>query len=198
MDYYAGIDVSLEQSSVCVVGSSGKIVRETKVASEPEALSRYFAELGLPIIRSGLEAEPLSQWLREGLVDAGFDVVLLETRHVKAALSAMTVKTDRKDARGIAQLLRMGWFRPVHAKSADAQATRALLVGRKLLQGEDIGTVTADGAHDTRRCHTAIIEREAIAIIPIPKHGRPWKEGCPAAIARNETRRATRHYGRAF
>jgi transposase len=62
--------------------------------------------------------------------------VLLETRHVKAALSAMTVKTDRKDARGIAQLLRMGWFRPVHRKSPDAQETRALLVGRKLLQSK--------------------------------------------------------------
>ena len=67
----------------------------------------------------------------------GFDVVLLETRHVKAALSAMTVKTDRKDARGIAQLLRMGWFRPVHCKSASAQeGKRALLVGHKLLQGK--------------------------------------------------------------
>lgn len=74
--------------------------------------------------------------MREGLVTAGFDVVLLETRHVKAALSAMTVKTDRKDARGIAQLLRMGWFRPVHAKSADAQATRVLLAYRKLLQAK--------------------------------------------------------------
>jgi len=134
MDYYAGIDVSLEQSSVCVVDSSGKIVRETKVASEPEVLLEHFADLGLPIVRVGLEAGPLSQWLREGLVDAGLDVVLLETRHVKAALSAMTVKTDRKDARGIAQLLRMGWYRSVHAKSADAQAVRALLVGRKLLQ----------------------------------------------------------------
>jgi len=88
-----------------------------KVASEPEALLQQFAELGLPILRVGLEAGPLSQWLREGLVDGGLDVVLLETRHVKAALSAMTVKTDRKDARGIAQFLRMGWYRPVHAKS---------------------------------------------------------------------------------
>jgi len=64
--------------------------------------------------------------------------------------------------------------------------------------GEEIGTVTADGAYDTRRCHTAIIDRQATAIIPIRKNGRPWKEDCPAAIARNETLRATRHYGRAF
>ena len=58
--------------------------------------------------------------------------------------------------------------------------------------------MTADGAYDTRRCHTAIIDRQATAIIPIRKNGRPWKEDCPAAIARNETLRATRHYGRAF
>jgi hypothetical protein len=64
--------------------------------------------------------------------------------------------------------------------------------------GEEIGTVTADGAYDTRRCHTAIIHPQAAAIIPIRKNGRPWKEDCPAAIARNETLRATRHYGRAF
>lgn len=136
MEHYAGIDVSLKESSVCVVDSSGKIVHETKVASEPEGLVRHFADLGFPISRVGLEAGPLSQWLRESLVEAGFEVVLLETRHVKAALSAMTVKTDRKDARGIAQLLRMGWYRSVHAKSPDARDVRALLVGRKLLQGK--------------------------------------------------------------
>jgi hypothetical protein len=81
----------------------GKIVREAKVASEPEALSAFLASLSLPLTRVGLEAGPLSQWLHAGLVQAGFAVVLLETRHVKAALSAMIVKTDRRDARGIAQ-----------------------------------------------------------------------------------------------
>ena len=65
-------------------------------------------------------------------------------------------------------------------------------------EGQRLGTVTADGAYDTRRYHTAIIDRQATAIIPIQKNGRPWKEDCPAAIARNETLRATRHYGRAF
>ncbi len=136
MDHFAGIDVSLEQSSVCVVDAAGKIIREAKVASEPEALVVFFREFGIEVSRIGLEAGPLSQWLRAGLVAAGFDVVLLETRHVKAALSAMIVKTDRKDARGVAQLLRMGWFRPVHAKSPGAQEIRALLVARKLLQAK--------------------------------------------------------------
>ena len=136
MEHYAGIDVSLEQSSVCVVDATGRIVREAKVASEPEALVRFFGQLGLPVTRIGLEAGPLSQWLHAGLAKAGFEVVLLETRQVKAALSAMVVKTDRKDARGIAQLLRMGWYRPVHCKSPPAQEIRALLVGRKLLQSK--------------------------------------------------------------
>src|ERR687890_844259 len=136
MEHYAGIDVSLELSSVCVVDSSGRIIRETKVASEPEALVGFFGQLGLPLVRIGLEAGAPSPWLHAGLTAAGFEAVLLETRHVKAALSAMIVKTDRKDARGIAQLLRMGWFRPVHRKSPPAQEVRALLVGRKLLQGK--------------------------------------------------------------
>jgi len=89
--------------------------------------------LGFPVTRIGLEAGPLSHWLYAGLTQAGFDVVLLETRHVKAALSAMVVKTDRKDARGIAQLIRMGWFRAVHAKSTSSQEIRALLTARRRL-----------------------------------------------------------------
>jgi transposase len=136
MEHYAGIDVSLEQSSLCVVDATGTIVREAKVASEPEALVSFFRQLGVKLTRIGLEAGPLSQWLHAGLAKAGFEVVLLETRQVKAALSAMIVKTDRKEARGIAQLLRMGWYRPVHCKSPPAQEIRALLVGRKLLQGK--------------------------------------------------------------
>src|SRR5512136_2804368 len=136
MDHYAGIDVSLEFSSVCIVDAKGKIVKEAKVASDPDALVAFVKDLDFPVARIGLEAGPLSQWLHAGLIAAGREVVLLETRHVKAALSAMTVKTDRKDARGIAQLLRMGWYRPVHAKSAPCKDIRALLVGRKLLQGK--------------------------------------------------------------
>ena len=94
MEHYVGIDVSLERSSVCVVDATGKIVLEAKVASEPEALVRLFGQLGLPLTRIGLEAGPLSQWLHAGLTEAGFEAVLLETRHVKAALSAMVAKTD--------------------------------------------------------------------------------------------------------
>src|SRR4051794_18152259 len=136
MDHYAGIDVSLELSSVCVVDATGRIVREAKVASEPEALVAWFGGLGIEVARIGLEAGPLSQWLFAAMRDAGFAVELLETRHVRDAFKAMPVKTDRKDARGIAQLMRLGWFRPVHCKSVPAQETRVLLTTRKLLQAK--------------------------------------------------------------
>ena len=134
MEHYIGIDVSLELSSVCVLDAAGAVVREAKVPSEPEALVRFTAELDVPIAYIGLEAGPLSAWLHDGLKAAGHEVALLETRQVKAALSAMAVKTDRRDARGIAQLLRMGWYRPVHRKSASSQEVRALLAARKRLQ----------------------------------------------------------------
>src|SRR3954452_12772745 len=134
MEHYAGIDVSLESASLCVVDATGRIIREAKVASEPEALIAWFSRLELTMTRIGLEAGPLSQWLYAGMRKAGLAVELLETRHVRDAFKAMPVKTDRKDARGIAQLMRLGWFRPVHCKSLPAQEVRALLTARKLLQ----------------------------------------------------------------
>jgi transposase len=134
MNHYAGIDVSLEASSVCVIDANGNIVREAKVASEPQALIAWFGSLGLSLTRIGLEAGPLSQWLYAGMRDAGLAVELLETRHVRNAFKIMPVKTDRKDAHGIAELMRLGWFRPVHCKSMEAQETRALLTARKLVQ----------------------------------------------------------------
>ena len=133
MKHYAGIDVSLECSSVCVVDANGKILREAKVASEPASLIAWFRLSGFDMERIGLEAGPLSQWLHAGLQEAGLAAELLETRHVRTAFRTMPVKTDRKDARGIAQLMRMGWFRPVHCKSVPAQEMRVLLTTRKLI-----------------------------------------------------------------
>lgn len=136
MDHYAGIDVSLECSSVCIVDATGKIAREGKVASEPEALIAWFASSGLTVVRIGLEAGPLSQWLYVAMRKADLAVELLETRHVHDAFKAMPVKSDRNDARGIAQLMRLGWFRPVHCKSIGAQESRAVLTARKLVQSK--------------------------------------------------------------
>jgi transposase len=123
----------LEWSSVCIVDATGKIVREAKVRSEREAVVEFLQATGLTFTRIGLEAGPLSQWLYAGLVEAGLSAICIETRHVKAALKAMTVKTDKNDARGMAQLMRLGWFRPVHVKTLVAQEIRALLTARRLL-----------------------------------------------------------------
>jgi len=136
MEHYAGIDVSLEYSSVCVVDAAGKIVREGKVASEPAALIGYFGALGLALSRIGLEAGPVSQWLYAAMKEAGLAVELLEARHVHDAFKAMPVKSDRNDAWGLAQLMRLGWFRPVHCKSMAAQELRAVLTARKLIQSK--------------------------------------------------------------
>jgi transposase len=133
MEYFAGIDVSLKESSVCLMDASGKIVQEAKVASEPEVVVGFLREQGDAAEPRGFGSRSAVAMAACWPVSAGFDAVLLETRHVKVALSAMVVKTDRKDARGIAQLLRMGWYRPVHCKSLRSQELRALLTGRKLL-----------------------------------------------------------------
>jgi transposase len=136
MNDYAGIDMSLESVSICVVDATGGIAREAKIASEPETVTAWFKALGFELSRIGLEAGPLSQWLYGGMKQAGLPVELLETRHVRNAFRIMPVKTDRKDARGMAQLIRLGWFRPVHGKSLPSQETRSLLVARKRLQGK--------------------------------------------------------------
>lgn len=104
------------------------------MASEPEALLRWIGEQDGSIAAIGLAAGPLSQWLHRGLTEAGQRVVLMETRQVKGALKAMPIKTDRRDAEGIARLLHLGWFRPVHCKSVSAQEVRALLGARKAVQ----------------------------------------------------------------
>ena len=125
MEQYAGLDVSLESTSVCIVDASGRVVRETKVASEPEVLVSLFQAHGVAMARIGLEAGPLSQWLYAGMKAEGLPVELIETRHVRSAFKAMTVKTDRTDARGIAQLMRLGWFRRNAASAISIDAPKA-------------------------------------------------------------------------
>lgn len=133
MPDYVGLDVSLDQTSLCVLDAAGQIVRETKLDTDPDAIAEYLGQAALVIERVGLEAGPLSQWLHAGLVAHGLPAVCIETRHTKAALGAMPVKTDRGDARGIAQLMRTGWFKAVHVKTHQAQEWRLLLTQRRLL-----------------------------------------------------------------
>lgn len=133
MEHFAGLDVSLEWTSVCVVDEVGQIVREAKVLSEPDALVAFFAELDARVTRICLEAGPLSQWLHDGLAEAGLPVVCAETRQLKAVLSATVNKSDRNDARGIAQMLRVNMIRPVHVKTVSSQEKRMLLTNRKFM-----------------------------------------------------------------
>ena len=138
MDHFAGLDVSVKETSVCIVDDTGKIVREVKVASEPEALLSVLANPAYRFKRIGLEAGPLSQWLFSTLAEAGLSVICVETRHMRAALKAQINKTDRNDARGIAQMMRAGLYRPVHVKTVRSQKLRMLLIHRKLLQSKAI------------------------------------------------------------
>ena len=107
MDHFAGLDVSVKETSVCIVDDTGKIVREVKVASEPEALLAVLKNPAYHFKRIGLEAGPLSQWLFSVLAEAELPVVCVETRHMQAVLKAQINKTDRNDARGIAQMMRV-------------------------------------------------------------------------------------------
>jgi transposase len=138
MDHFAGLDVSVKETSVCVVDDTGRIVREVKVASEPEALLQVLTNPTYHFKRIGLEAGPLSQWLFSALAEAGLPVICVETRHMRAVLKAQINKTDRNDARGMAQMMRAGLYRPVHVKTLRSQKLRMLLTHRKLLQSKAI------------------------------------------------------------
>jgi len=131
--YFAGLDVSLEETAICIVDEAGEIVREARVASEPDALVMFFDALGMTMERVGLEACSLTAWLHQGLSEAGIPVVCIEARQAKAAMGAMPNKTDRNDARGIAQIMRTGWYRPVHVKSPSCRSWRALLTARRMV-----------------------------------------------------------------
>jgi transposase len=138
MDYFAGLDVSVKDTSVCVVDDTGKITREVRVASEPDALLAVLRDPTYRFKRIGLEAGPLSQWLFSALAEADLPVICVETRHMRAVLKAQINKTDRNDARGIAQMMRVGLYRPVHVKTLRSQKLRMLLTHRKLLQSKAI------------------------------------------------------------
>ena len=132
--FYAALDVSLRSVAVCIIDNDGKVRLERSVTSDVPDLVRCLREFGEPIHQVGLEAGTLTQHLTYGLREAGFDVVCMEARQVAAALSAMRNKTDKHDARGIAQILRSGWYSRVHVKSVESHHLRALLTSRKVMQ----------------------------------------------------------------
>lgn len=133
MKYYCGLDVSLQTTAICVVNQNGDIIREGSAVTEPEAIDAWLGKLGLPMERIGLEAGATSPWLCIELLALGWPTICLETRHAKAALKAQQVKTDRNDARGLAHIVRTGWFKEVHVKSQESHKLRILLGNRRCL-----------------------------------------------------------------
>src|SRR5215468_8643319 len=135
MKHCAGLDVSVKETAICIVDETGKIVREAKITTEAEAIVAHLTEAGFEYARVGLEAGPMSQWMVTGLLEAGLPVICVEKRHMKAVLKAQQVnKSDRNDAHGIAQMMRVGLYKPVHVKTLVSQHKRMLLTSRKLLR----------------------------------------------------------------
>ncbi len=133
MEHYVGLDVSLEQTAICVVDGSGKTIWQGKCVSTPEAIAAAIRAKAPDVARVGLESGPLSAWHWHELRRLGLPVVCLDARHAKAALSLQLNKSDRNDARGLAQIVRTGWYREVMVKSMDSQLVRSLLTTRAQL-----------------------------------------------------------------
>jgi transposase len=133
MDTYVGLDVSLKETSVCVVDEHGAVVKEGTVASDPERLTRFIEAQAPAVRRVGLESGPTSAWLWRELATRGLPVVCIDARHAKAALSMQINKSDRNDAAGIARIMQTGWYRQVQIKSQDNHTLRGLLNSRALL-----------------------------------------------------------------
>ena len=138
MSHYVGLDVSQDFTAVCVVDEQGTITHECAVGTEPTAISTYLHSLELNYTRVGLEAGPFSHWLFHALSKAELPIICLESRHAHAVMKAQLVKTDKNDARGLAQMMRTGWFKAVHIKSEASQRIRVLLNNRHCLNGKRI------------------------------------------------------------
>ncbi len=138
MSHYVGLDVSQDLTAVCVVDEQGTITHEYSVPTEPATITTYLHSLELNYTRVGLEAGPYSHWLFHALSKDGLPIVCLESRHAHAVMKAQLVKTDKNDARGLAQMMRTGWFKPVHIKSEESQRIRVLLNNRNCLNGKRI------------------------------------------------------------
>lgn len=134
MSLFAGLDISVKTTAICVLDNNGKVLLETTVESDPHAIAHCLCGFDESFERIGLEAGPLSQWIYAGLVAADLPAICVETRHMHAVLSARINKTDRNDARGIAQMIRVGLFKSVHVKTPASLHRRFLLTSRKLLQ----------------------------------------------------------------
>jgi transposase len=191
--HYVGLDVSARSVNLCVIDGDGLVVSERKIGVDPQAIAAHLLNLQLDIMRIGLEAGMLSQYLYAGLVAAGLPVICVETRHMKAALSAQLNKTDRYDARGIAQMMRVGLYKPVHVKTPMSQRLRTVLTARQLLRaklqdienevrgflrnlGYDLGKVTSRDFE--RRVHELAGDTDLmVVVVPLLTVRRTLRDG---------------------
>lgn len=172
MRHYVGLDVSLNETTICVVDENGIIVREGKVASEPEEISDWLSRLGFPVAKVGLEIGGLARWLYTELRGLRWPAICIDPRRLRAVTKTMPVKTDRNDARAIAQVMRVGWYSIVHIKTEASQELRMLLANRKTLLGKQIdieneirGTLRVFGLKLSGRITKATFEQQALDLV---------------------------------
>src|SRR5918993_2724014 len=133
MTHYAGLDVSLETTAICILDEAGQIVAERKVPTCPEAIATWLGKHATSLERAGMETGPLAVWLWNELHDRGLPMVCMDARHANAALKMRPNKTDRNDAAALAQIVRTGWFKQVRIKSRTSYEIRSLLAAREVL-----------------------------------------------------------------
>ena len=172
MRHYVGLDVSLNETAICVVDEDGIIIREGSSPSEPAAISSWLADVGIAIAKVGLEIGGLARWLYEELRASGWHAICIDPRRLRGLTKTMPVKTDRNDARAIAQVMRVGWYTIVHVKSAVSQELRMLLANRKTLLTKQIdieneirGTLRVFGLKLSGRITKASFEERALELV---------------------------------
>ena len=172
MKYFVGLDVSLKETAICIVDADGIIIVEGKVLSEPHAISAWLSEQNVSVSRVGLEIGRLSRWLCIELKAQGWPAICIDPRRLRGLTKTMPVKTDKNDARSIAQVMRVGWFSIVHIKSTVSQQLRMLLANRKMLLSKQIdieneirGTLRVFGLRLSGRIPQAAFERQAMSLV---------------------------------
>jgi len=170
--YFVGLDVSMHETSICVVDENGVIAREGKATSDPQAIGAWLGKLELSFEKIGLEIGGIARWLCIELCNAGLAAVCIDPRRLRGVTRTMPVKTDRNDARAIAHAIRVGWFTPVHIKSTVSQEVRMLLTNRKTLLSKKIdienevrGTLRVFGIKLAGRITDAIFEKRALEVV---------------------------------
>lgn len=172
MRHFVGLDVSLKEVAICIVDENGVIIREGAVISEPREIADWVGATGVEVARIGLEIGGLSRWLYGELRELGLPVTCIDPRHLRGLTKTMPVKTDRNDARAIAQVMRVGWFRVVHIKSESSQELQMLLTNRRTLLSKQIdveneirGTLRAFGLKLSGRITQATFEKRALELV---------------------------------